>query len=105
MREKYAFAKTKISIREAIPEDISGAVDTDRTESDIQEATADAKKLFHKETSVKGEESRRNLHAKKTKTEKKVQLNAFSAGTLKKHSRHFGKEVILKLGYCRSIAG
>ena len=42
---KYAFAKTKISIREAIPEDISGAVDTDRTESDIQEATADAKKI------------------------------------------------------------
>ena len=29
---KYAFAKTKISIREAIPEDINGAVDTDRTE-------------------------------------------------------------------------
>ena len=27
---KYAFAKTKISIREAIPEDISGAVDTDQ---------------------------------------------------------------------------
>ncbi|MFQ9344881.1 MAG: hypothetical protein ACLR2O_03440 [Coprococcus sp.] len=41
---KYAFAKTKISIREAIPEDINGAVDTDRTESDIQEATADAQK-------------------------------------------------------------
>ena len=73
---KYAFAKTKISIREAIPEDISGAVDTDRTESDIQEATADAKKLFHKETSVKAKKS-------KTKTEKKVQLNTFSAGTLK----------------------
>lgn len=43
---KYAFAKTKISIREAIPEDISGAVDTDRTESDIQEATAVLKNCF-----------------------------------------------------------
>ena len=68
---KYAFAKTKISIREAIPEDISGAVDTDRTESDIQEATADAKK------------SKTKSSAKKTKTEKNVQLNTFSAGTLK----------------------
>lgn len=80
---KYAFAKTKISIREAIPEDISGAVDTDRTESDIQEATADAKKLFHKETSVKAKKSKTKSSAKKTKTEKKVQLNTFSAGTLK----------------------
>ena len=67
----------------AIPEDISGAVDTDRTESDIQEATADAKKLFHKETSVKAKKSKTKSSAKKTKTEKKVQLNTFSAGTLK----------------------
>ncbi len=77
------FAKTKISIREAIPEDINGAVDTDRTESDIQEATADAKKLFHKETSVKAKKSKTKSSAKKTKTAKKVQLNTFSAGTLK----------------------
>ena len=97
--------RQRSAIREAIPEDISGAVDTDRTESDIQEATADAKKLFHKETSVKAKKSKTKSSAKKTKTEKKVQLNTFSAGTLKNHSRHFGKEVILKLGYCRSIAG
>lgn len=89
---KYAFAKTKISIREAIPEDISGAVDTDRTENDIQEATADAKKLFQKETSVKAKKSKTKSSAKKTKTEKKVQLNTFSAGTLKNTADTSGKK-------------
>ena len=89
---KYAFAKTKISIREAIPEDISGAVDTDRTESDIQEATADAKKLFHKETSVKAKKSKTKSSAKKTKTAKKVQLNTFSAETLKNTADTSGKK-------------
>lgn len=89
---KYAFAKTKISIREAIPEDISGAVDTDRIESDIQEATADAKKLFHKETSVKAKESKTKSSAKKTKTAKNVQLNTFSAGTLKNTADTSGKK-------------
>ena len=89
---KYAFAKTKISIREAIPEDISGAVDTDRTESDIQEATADAKKLFHKETSVKAKKSKTKSSAKKTKTAKNVQLNTFSAGTLKNTADTSGKK-------------
>ncbi len=89
---KYAFAKTKISIREAIPEDINGAVDTDRTESDIQEATADAKKLFHKETSIKAKESKTKSSAKKTKTAKNVQLNTFSAGTLKNTADTSGKK-------------
>lgn len=89
---KYAFAKTKISIREAIPEDINGAVDTDRTESDIQEATADVKKLFHKETSVKAKKSKTKSSAKKTKTAKNVQLNTFSAGTLKNTADTSGKK-------------
>ena len=63
------------------------------------------KNCFHKETSVKAKKSKTKSSAKKTKTEKKVQLKYIFCRDIKKHSRHFGKEVILKLGYCRSIAG
>ena len=74
---KYAFAKSKTSIREAIPEEISGASDTDQTESDLEAAKADAKKLFPQKTSKKKTKKKASL--KKEKTVKKVQFNTFSA--------------------------
>lgn len=55
---KYAFAKTKINIREAIPENIDGT-NTENTETEVAAAKADAKKLQKKKKKVK-----------KTKTQK-----------------------------------
>lgn len=76
---KYAFAKTKISIREAVPEEISGSSDNDQTESDLEAAKADAQKLFPKKVSVKTKKSKKKASLKKAKTVKKVQFNTFSA--------------------------
>ena len=69
---KYAFAKTKISIREDIPEEVSGSADTDQTESDLQAAKADAEKLFPKQTSTKAKTSKSKSSAKKSKKKSKA---------------------------------
>ena len=46
---KYAFAKSKINIREAIPENIDGS-NTQDAKTDLENAKADAKKLQKKIT-------------------------------------------------------
>ena len=50
------------------------------------------RQLFHKETSVKAKKSKTKSSAKKTKTAKKVQLNTFSAETLKNTADTSGKK-------------
>ena len=71
---KYAFAKQKISIREAVPADISGYAETDLTESDLQAAQKDADKLF--KTSTK---SKKKTSAKKTTEHKLTKEVDFAA--------------------------
>ena len=63
---KYAFAKSQINIREAIPENIDGS-NAESTESDIENAKADAEKLQNTEKKVKKKKIK-NKTAKKAKS-------------------------------------
>ncbi len=63
---KYAFAKSQINIREAIPENIDGS-STESAESDIENAKADAEKLQKTEQKVKKKKIK-NKTAKKAKS-------------------------------------
>ena len=64
---KYAFAKSKINIREAIPENIDGS-NTQDAKTDLENAKADAKKLQKKKITKKQTKTIKNKIFKKAKS-------------------------------------
>ena len=66
---KYAFAKSKINIREAIPENIDGS-NTQDAKTDLENAKADAKKLQKKKKKITKEQTKtvKNKIFKKAKS-------------------------------------
>ena len=64
---KYAFAKSKINIREAIPENVDGS-NTQDAKTDLENAKADAKKLQKKKITKKQTKTIKNKIFKKAKS-------------------------------------